>query len=47
MNQAFNLRSNIQVDPGKIKNVWLSVFEEVRKDDKKRREVDKRLMADP
>jgi hypothetical protein len=41
------VRSNFGFDAGKIKNVWVYAFEELKKDDKKRKELDKRLMADP
>lgn len=49
MNGAFNAnaKSNFGFDTGKIKNIWFSVFEEAKKDDKKRKELDKRLVADP
>jgi hypothetical protein len=47
MNAAFNVRSNYAFDAGKIKNVWIYAFEELKKDEKKRKELDKRLLQDP
>lgn len=46
MNSAFNVRSNHGFDAGKIKNIWVYAFEEIKKDDKKRKEVDKRLLSE-
>lgn len=34
-------------DVGKIKNVWVYAFEELKKDDKKRKEQDKKMLSDP
>ena len=46
MNNAFNVRANHGFDPAKIKNIWVYAFEETRKDEKKRNEMDKALLAD-
>lgn len=38
MNSALNVKTTFGMDAGKIKNIWLSIFEETKKDDKKRKE---------
>jgi hypothetical protein len=47
MNLAYNVKSNYGFDAGKIKNIWLYAFEEIKKDDKKQKELDKKLLNDP
>lgn len=46
--QALDLKKNdkLSFDPSKIKNVYVYAFEDVKKDEKKKQEVDEKLLSD-
>ncbi|EAR97028.3 hypothetical protein TTHERM_00196190 (macronuclear) [Tetrahymena thermophila SB210] len=44
---SLNVKPSYGVDPNKIRNIWVYAFEEQKKDERKKKEIEDKIMNDP